>query len=85
MDLLTTVFTFFLTWWISLFVVLPMRVETDNAPNKGNDAGAPRDARIKYKLKLNTVIALAVTAVLYVFFWVFGAEIQDYYLNATFI
>ena len=85
MDILTTVFTFFLVWWVSLFVVLPMRVETDQSPERGNDAGAPRDARIKYKLKLNTVIAIILTAVIYAFFTVYGTEIEDYYLNATFV
>lgn len=85
MDLLTTIFTFFLVWWVTLFAVLPMRVETDKTPDQGNDAGAPRDARIKYKMKLNTVIAIIITAVIWGIFTIFGAEIENYYLNATFV
>ncbi len=85
MDILTTVFTFFLVWWVTLFVVLPMQIETDASPDRGNDAGAPKNARIKYKLKLNTAIAVAVTFIIWMIFYIYGTEIEDYYLNATFV
>jgi len=62
----TIVATYFVVWWITLFMVLPFGVKnaseagTDVA--EGHDAGAPVATRWLIKILINTVLAAVVTA-----------------------
>ncbi|MGM0423243.1 MAG: DUF1467 family protein [Pseudomonadota bacterium] len=83
MDLVMGIFVYFLVWWTSLFMVLPIGVERDTQPEKGMDAGAPKHARMKQKLKLNTLVAAGVWLVIYVLLEIFGVELAEYFRNAA--
>lgn len=54
-------FTFFLTWWIVLFMVLPFGVQRDENPEKGNSSAAPKNVNFKKKFFITTIISLFVS------------------------
>ena len=83
MSFVTTIFVFVLVWWVTLFAVLPMGVESQQSPEKGFDSGAPAKADIWRKVKINTLAAIIVTAVIWIFFYFFGAAIEEYYIEAS--
>ena len=64
MTLLNALFIYFLIWWTTLFVVLPLGVERNKEEGRGFDWGAPAKADLKKKLFINTVLAAAVLAVI---------------------
>jgi len=66
MPLATALAIFFLIWWVVLFAVLPWGIRSqhegeDIAP--GTDPGAPRAARVGWKLLWTTVVAAAIYGV----------------------
>ena len=65
MGWLEVIFTFFLTWWIVIFMVLPLGVQREEAPALGHDHGAPKNANFKYKAKLTTILSLLITFLIY--------------------
>lgn len=83
MSFLNFFFIYILVWWISLFIVLPMGVETNTKPKKGMDTGAPRKASMKRKLVINSVLALVISVVISLVVYVFGAQIENYYLQTV--
>lgn len=59
----TDAFIFIMTWWTLLFVVLPLGVRVDNQPDitiqgKPVRSGTPKDADMKRKLILNTILSV---------------------------
>jgi predicted secreted protein len=60
--------TFFVSWWIILFMVLPLGVKThsesDETIDKGVEVGSPIHANIKQKMKLNTIITICFVMVI---------------------
>ncbi|MBT5765443.1 DUF1467 family protein [Emcibacteraceae bacterium] len=58
--------TFFVSWWIILFMVLPIGVtthnETDETLEDGVEIGSPIHANIKQKMILNTIITICFVA-----------------------
>jgi len=52
--------TFFVSWWLFLFMVLPVGVvshsEADEEISEGNEVGAPVQANIKKKMLMTTGI-----------------------------
>lgn len=60
--------TFFVSWWIILFLVLPFGIKTHNESDEeiaeGVEIGSPIHANIKQKMKLNTVITVCFVAVI---------------------
>jgi len=82
MDLLTSIFTYFLVWWIMLFTVLPLRMEHYKETPKGGFAGAPKKANMKYKLKLNTLLSFVVFLIIYTISHFYSDNIQAYFREA---
>lgn len=66
MSIVTAIFIYFLIWWVMLFTVLPMGVERTENVDAGNDIGAPKNANLKKKLILNTVISAGILAVMWI-------------------
>lgn len=69
MQTTTAVAIYFLIWWISLFVVLPWGVKSQQESGEyaqGTDPGAPAIARIAMKLLWTTVVASVIFAACYV-------------------
>lgn len=83
MGLVSGVLIYFLIWWISLFVVLPMGVERNHAPEKGQDPGAPKTAGMKQKIKFNTLLAAGIWLLCYFVLEIFGTQMQDYFRNSA--
>lgn len=61
LTLMTSIVVYFITWWVVLFMILPIGIKQDHAPITGNDVGAPKNPNIKQKL----IIVTAITTVLF--------------------
>ena len=60
MSLITAFALYFIIWWLTLFVVLPIGVRSQVESGKvaaGTDPGAPVRSRIVLKLIANTLLA----------------------------
>ena len=69
MPVATALAIFFLIWWVVLFAVLPWGIKSQHEGDNvapGTDPGAPKRARIGWKLLWTTVVAAAIYAVGYV-------------------
>lgn len=62
MDFIGYSITFFVSWWLFLFMVLPLGVtthsETDEEITDGIEVGSPVQANIKQKFWLTTKITI---------------------------
>jgi predicted secreted protein len=56
---------FLLTWWLTLFCVLPWGVRRSEAPEAGHEPGAPERPRLWRKALVTTAIALVLTLVVF--------------------
>jgi predicted secreted protein len=69
MKIGTLIAIYFVTWWVTLFMVLPFGVknadEAGEVVEKGNERGAPVTTRLLMKVMINTVLAAIVTAVIW--------------------
>ena len=52
-----SIVVFFLTWWLTLFCVLPWGNRPSDAPEKGHERGAPERPRLWLKVLVTTVVA----------------------------
>ena len=79
MDLVTAIATYFLIWWITLFLVLPRgELTKPDAPKQGHDIGAPEVANIKQKFIINTILAFVIWSVAYILIWLFDFNLRDF-------
>ena len=68
MSLLSSIVIYFVIWWISLFIFLPIEVSKQKKIKKGNDPGAPENPKLKKKFVLTTVFSFVIWVM--VFLWV---------------
>jgi predicted secreted protein len=65
---------YLMIWWISFFAVLPLwnRTPTEEGleTQKGNDPGAPITHNLWKKVRINSLVALAVWLIVIVFMYV---------------
>lgn len=61
LTLTTSIVVYFMTWWVVLFMILPIGIKQDHAPIVGNDVGAPQTPNMKQKL----IIVTAITTILF--------------------
>ena len=67
MDIVNFVFVFIMIWWVVIFAVLPF----GNAPSeksemeRGQAASAPHKPRLKMKLIVTSLIALAINIIIF--------------------
>lgn len=66
MSLLTAFFIYLLVWWVVIFAVLPVGVERHAEHGKGYDAGAPKNADMKKKLIMTTVISAVIVLIMHI-------------------
>lgn len=59
--------TFFVAWFITAFVVIPIGLGAPDKDNPHHYAGAPTNLNIKKKLIWNTVLAAVVTGLIHLF------------------
>lgn len=66
MDTFTSVIVYLLTWWVTLFAVLPWGVRTIEEPERGHAPSAPANPRIGTKLIATTVVAGIIWLIIYI-------------------
>ena len=57
MSWFTGVVVYMLTWWVTLFMILPLWVTPSQPGELGHAAGAPKIPLLGRKLALNTLVA----------------------------
>jgi predicted secreted protein len=67
---------YFIIWWVTLFVILPLRIknaaDAGATVEEGHDAGAPLVHGLAWKAVVTTIVASVVFAVLY---WLLANDI----------
>tara|TARA_X000000950_G_C13916700_1_gene661394 strand:- start:1079 stop:1297 length:219 start_codon:yes stop_codon:yes gene_type:complete len=48
---------FVIIWWLVLFIILPLGVQTDDNVVDGNDPGAPKNPMLKKKIIITSIIS----------------------------
>jgi len=66
MGWVTGIVVYLLTWWIVLFMVLPVGVESEDDPDVGHMPGAPKNPGIKLKFMATTAISAFLWLIIYV-------------------
>jgi predicted secreted protein len=80
MTLVSGLAIYFIIWWLTLFVVLPIGIRSqaeNDAVVPGTDPGAPVRTHLAARLMANTVLAGIVFGALYVMTRVFGFGMED--------
>ena len=62
--MLTFLVIFVISWWLILFLVLPVGVSKQKNVKFGNDPGAPNEPKLKKKFLITTIIALILTLII---------------------
>jgi len=62
--LLTFLVIFVISWWLILFLVLPVGISKQKNVKFGNDPGAPKEPMLKKKFLITTIIALILTLII---------------------
>jgi predicted secreted protein len=69
MDIAWIISIYFVTWWICLFAVLPLGIqshhEAGTTPGAGHDPGAPVNPNLKKKFITTSWVAAIVTFVIW--------------------
>jgi predicted secreted protein len=65
MPWISFVAIYFVTWFLALFVMLPIGVRRNEDPETGHDAGAPERPYMWWKALGTTVIAFIVTGIIW--------------------
>lgn len=66
MNWLTAIVVYILTWWVTLFMVLPLWVRPSDPDDPGHAAGAPARAMMGRKLALTSIIAAIIWLGIYI-------------------
>lgn len=64
MTIFSAVVVYVLTWWIVMFCMLPMNIETIQKPKGGIMPGAPVNAGIKRKAFMTTIVSFFIWAII---------------------
>ena len=62
--MLTFLVIFVISWWLILFLVLPVGISKQKNVKFGNDPGAPNEPMLKKKILITTIIALILTLII---------------------
>ncbi|MBM3558636.1 MAG: DUF1467 family protein [Alphaproteobacteria bacterium] len=66
MPPLSAITVFIVLWWLVFFAVLPWGIRRDDAPQTGNDPGAPAKPNLLRKAMVTTAIAAVLFCGVYV-------------------
>lgn len=61
MNIIIFIVVYIISWWLILFITLPIGIQQDQNPQKGNDSGAPKNAKIKLKITITSIAAFFIT------------------------
>jgi len=65
MSWLSFLAIYFVTWFLSLFIVLPLGVKRSESPEEGNEVGAPEHPYMWRKALGASIIAFVVTGIVW--------------------
>jgi predicted secreted protein len=65
MGIVNALFIYILVWWLVIFTVLPIGIERHTDAALGHDAGAPKDPRLAYKIKLTSIVSAIIVGILW--------------------
>lgn len=65
MNIVSVIVVFTVIWWLVFFIALPIGIEQEKNPEKGNDSGAPKNPMIKKKMLYTTLVTILLTYVYY--------------------
>lgn len=77
MSVFTGIVIYLLTWWVVIFCILPLNIESIKDTKTGNMPGAPVNPGLKRKLILTTIIACFVWLAIYLIIRFGGISFQD--------
>lgn len=60
MGWLTAILVYIVTWWITLFAILPLWVTPTEPGDPGHAAGAPQRPRLLLKAAITTAVAAVI-------------------------
>ena len=66
MTWVSSLFVFFIVWWLVLFTVLPWGVRREENPEPGHEIAAPQNPMMWRKVAATTVITAIIFAGIYV-------------------
>ncbi len=72
--MLLTFAIFVSIWFMTIFILLPIGLQRDDAPVPGQPLSAPKNLNIKRKIIANTVISAMLTAAIVGWHW-YGAPL----------
>jgi predicted secreted protein len=70
-TLISTIVTFFSSWWVIFFMILPIGIEQEDNHIQGCDVGAPKAHNIKKKFLITTGIT-CVLNILFASYMIYG-------------
>jgi predicted secreted protein len=66
MSWVTGIVVYMLTWWITLFAVLPLWVTPAQPGDPGHASGAPQRPRLLLKAAITTVVSAVIWLAIYI-------------------
>lgn len=64
MTIFNALVVYFVIWWISLFLFLPIDISKQKNVKDGNDPGAPDKPGLKKKFILNSIFSLIILIII---------------------
>jgi predicted secreted protein len=80
MNFVSALAVYFIIWWLTLFLILPIGVRSQAESETvvpGTDPGAPVRTHLGLKLAANTILSGLVFGVLYLVTHIFGFGMED--------
>lgn len=62
MNFGSLIVVFVISWWMVLFIALPVGVKPEENPQGGNIKGAPKNPALGKKIIITTIISSVITA-----------------------
>jgi len=75
MNPATVTLTFVMIWWMIFFITLPIGVQRDESPEKGNAVSSPKNANLLKKAIITTIITAILT---FTFFFLLSNGYLDF-------
>ena len=64
--MLTFLVIFVISWWLILFLVLPVGISKQKNVKFGNDPGAPNEPMLKKKFLITTIIVILTLIIIFI-------------------
>ena len=75
MTIFNSLVLYFIIWWLSIFLFLPIEISKHIKLKKGNDPGAPEDPKLKKKIIYTTLFALLIWTIIFIAIKIINYEV----------